>query len=458
MTSDSPAIKTAAQRRIVLTAIGSMGDLHPFMAIGLGLKARGHEAIVASGECYRKKIEAAGLGFHLIRPDCDRMGEAEFLRRFMHPQFGLLRIGREWILPALRDSYEDTLAAAADADLLVAHPLAAFSSRLVAEKTGLPWASAMLVPLGFFSAHDLPVLDIVPGSHWLRLLGPAFWRPFLWCSKRATRFVAEPWYRLRREIGLSPTDELNPLGDSHSPQLVLATFSKHFADKQPDWPAQTVVSGFPLYDAGGELPADLVRFLDAGPPPIVFTLGTAVSSDAGKFFEHSVAAARRLGRRAVLTLQDPRNRPRDLPPDVFACDYAPFSLLFLRGGGRASRRDRHDRAGAVRRPADAGHAVRLGSAGPRRSIAAFGRRPRDLSAPLHAGPRRRGTGAIARRADVCRSRGGTWRAAARRRRHGGRVRCARNTAGVKAAFADRYVLALEFAQAKNLLANARRRW
>lgn len=330
MTSDSPAAKTASQRRIVLAAIGSMGDLHPFMAIALGLKARGHEAIVASGECYRKKIEAAGLGFRPIRPDCDRVGDAEFLRRFMHPQLGLLRIGREWILPALRDTYEDTLAAAADADLLVAHPLAAFSSRLVAEKTGLPWVSAMLVPLGFFSAHDVPVMDIVPGSQWLRLLGPAFWRPFLRCSKRATRFVAEPWYRLRREIGLPPTEELNPLGDSHSPKLVLATFSKHFADKQPDWPTQTLVSGFPLYDAGGELSADLVRFLDAGPPPIVFTLGTAVSSDAGKFFEHSVAAARRVGRRAVLTLQDPRNRPRDLPPDVFACDYAPFSLLFPR--------------------------------------------------------------------------------------------------------------------------------
>lgn len=330
MTSHSPATKSTAQRRIVLTALGSMGDLHPFMAIGLGLKARGHEAIVASGAYYRQKVEAAGLGFRPIRPDCDRVGDAEFLRRFMHPQLGLLRIGREWILPALKETYEDTLAAAADADLLVAHPLAAFSTRLVAEKTGLPWASAMLVPLGFFSAHDLPVLDIVPGSQWLRLLGPAFWGPFLRCSKRATRFVAEPWYRLRREIGLPPTDELNPLGDSHSPRLVLATFSQHFAAKQPDWPPQTVVTGFPLYDAGGELPDELARFLDAGPAPIVFTLGTAVASDAGTFYEHSAAAAKRLGRRAVLILMEPRNRPRDLPPEILACDYAPFSKLFPR--------------------------------------------------------------------------------------------------------------------------------
>ncbi|HUY90128.1 MAG TPA: nucleotide disphospho-sugar-binding domain-containing protein [Pirellulales bacterium] len=231
----------------------------------------------------------------------------------------------------LRETYEDTLVAAADADLLVSHPLAAFSSRLVAEKTGKAWVSAMLVPLGFFSAYDLPVVDVLPlASRWLRPLGPAFWGPLLRCCKRASRFVAEPWYRLRRELGLPPTNELNPLSESHSPRLVLATFSKWFAEKQPDWPPQTVVTGFPLYDAGGELPPELVRFLDAGPPPIVFTLGTAVSSDAGTFFAESAAAARRLGRRAVLILKEPRNRPGGLPDEIFACDYAPFSLLFPR--------------------------------------------------------------------------------------------------------------------------------
>lgn len=327
----APATKNPGGRRIVLAALGSMGDLHPFMAIGLGLKARGHEAIVASGECYRQKIEAAGLDFRPIRPDCDRIADPVFVRRMMHPQFGLLRIGRELILPALRETYADTLAAAADADLLVSHPLAAFSSRLVAEKTGLAWVSAMLVPLGFFSAHDLPVVDVLPrASRLLRPLGPAFWGPFLRLCKRTSRFVAEPWYRLRRELGLPPTNELNPLSESHSPQLVLATFSKYFAAKQPDWPLQTVVTGFPLYDAGGELPAELDRFLDAGPPPIVFTLGTAVASDAGTFFAESAAAARRLGRRAVLVLKEPRNRPATLPDDVLACDYAPFSLLFPR--------------------------------------------------------------------------------------------------------------------------------
>lgn len=47
-------------RRIVLTAVGSLGDLHPYIAIALGLKSRGHEAIVAASECYRNKVEGRG--------------------------------------------------------------------------------------------------------------------------------------------------------------------------------------------------------------------------------------------------------------------------------------------------------------------------------------------------------------------------------------------------------------
>jgi UDP:flavonoid glycosyltransferase YjiC (YdhE family) len=74
----------------------------------------------------------------------------------------------------------------------------------------------------------------------------------------------------------------------------------------------------------------LARFLDAGPPPIVFTLGTALVTDPRTFYETSAKAARALGRRAVLILMNSRNRPPSLPEGVVAFDYAPFSELFPR--------------------------------------------------------------------------------------------------------------------------------
>ncbi len=322
------------KRRIVLTTLGSLGDLHPYVAIALGLRERGHEAVVATSACYRQKIEALGLGFRALRPDSDWVADPGAMRRFMALRTGTVRVVTEKLFPVLRECYDDTLAAAEGADLLVSHPLSVYATRLVAEKTGIAWASTMTAPLGFFSAHDPSVFPLFPGlSKQWRFLGPAFWGALFWAGRRGARFLAKPWYRLRAELGLPPTREGNPLSDSHSPLLVLALFSKWLADKQPDWPPQTVLTGFPLYDRDGEggLPPALVRFLEDGPPPVVFTLGASAAVVAGPFYEQSVAAMRRLGGRAVfVTGKGPAHLVGPLPAGTMAVRYAPFSLLFPR--------------------------------------------------------------------------------------------------------------------------------
>jgi UDP:flavonoid glycosyltransferase YjiC (YdhE family) len=323
---------TSPGHRIVITTFGSVGDLHPYLAIGLALKARGNDVILGTAECFRRKIEGLGLGFRAVRPDSTWIEDPETLRRIAHPRWGLVR-AVQMLLDTLRESYEDTLAAAEGADLLVGN-LATYAARLVAEKKGIPWVSVMHIPTGFYSAYDPPLLPGAPGfSKMFRFLGPAFWGPvghFLNWAARCS--MAGPWYRLRQEIGLPPATECNPLTQGHSPRLHLASFSKWLVDKQPDWPLQTIVTGFPWFDQDGstELPPALAQFLDGGPPPLVFTLGTAVATDAGSFFEISAQAAHLLGRRAVLILKDPRNRLPTLPEGVAAFEYIPFSTLFPR--------------------------------------------------------------------------------------------------------------------------------
>jgi rhamnosyltransferase subunit B len=318
-------------RRIVLTTFGSLGDLHPYIAIALGLQARGHEVIIATTRHYRQRIEARGIGFRAVRPEGPDLDvDREAMRRIMDPQKGSEYVIREILMPALQQSYEDILAAAEGADLLVSHVLT-YAARLVAEKKGVPWACGFLQTLGFFSAYDPPVLPQLPFLSKLRFLGPAFHRPLFGLAKRSCRSWAEPWHRLRAEIHLPPTSD-NPLFEGlYSPSLVLAMFSPLFADRQPDWPAQSVVSGFPFTGQGDQsgMSVELVRFLDAGPPPIVFTLGSSGVLDAGPFFEQSAAAGRLLGRRAILIVgKDPANRPATLPAGVVAHDYVPFAELF----------------------------------------------------------------------------------------------------------------------------------
>jgi UDP:flavonoid glycosyltransferase YjiC (YdhE family) len=323
---------TPVDARVVLVTLGSWGDVLPYVAIALGLRERGHETIVATSACHREKVEALGVGFRSLRPDSDWVANPALMRRRSHPGLGLIRVAREWLLPALRDTYEDTAAAVGGGGLLVSHPLAAYAVRLVAEKKRVPWVSTMLVPLGFFSAFDemalpLPALLSAPFS-WL---GPRFRSSFLGKGARTTRFLAKPWYRLRAELDLPPVTERNPLSDSHSPELVLALFSKLLADRQPDWPPQTVITGFPLCSrAGGTgLPGELARFLDGGPPPLVFTLGTAIGSDPGRFYQTSLEAARVLGYRAVLVGSGVPERLA-AGSDAMSLAYAPYTELFPR--------------------------------------------------------------------------------------------------------------------------------
>ena len=85
---------TGFGRRIVVATFGSLGDLHPYLALALGLRVRGHDVVVATGNCYREHIEALGLGFAAVRPDSDWVTDPKMMRWFSHPRWGLIRVLR----------------------------------------------------------------------------------------------------------------------------------------------------------------------------------------------------------------------------------------------------------------------------------------------------------------------------------------------------------------------------
>jgi rhamnosyltransferase subunit B len=148
-----------------------------------------------------------------------------------------------------------------------------------------------------------------------------------------TRGWPKPVYELRARLGL-PRGENPIFQGQHSPHLVLALFSKVLADPQPDWPPHTVVTGHVFNDSphGTALPPELREFLDEGPPPLVFTLGSSVVLAAGSFWDESIAAVRRMGSRAVFLVGPDRSRTiqSSLPSNCLAVDRAPHSLLFPR--------------------------------------------------------------------------------------------------------------------------------
>jgi UDP:flavonoid glycosyltransferase YjiC (YdhE family) len=216
-------------------------------------------------------------------------------------------------------------------DLLITSELA-YAGPILAEKIGLRWASMTLSPLSFMSPYDETVLPPVPWLSRLHALGPGPYGAILSLVKRIAGRMAAPINDFRRGLGLEPVG--NPLfDDKHSPELGLAMFSRLIGEPRPDWPANTVVTGYAFYDGSEpELSPELDAFLNDtdGDPPIVFTLGSAAVHDPGPFFDESAKAAALLERRAVLLVGPEPGQMVGAGPDVAVFGYAPFSKLFPR--------------------------------------------------------------------------------------------------------------------------------
>lgn len=328
-------MNTFKKKRIVMTTMGSLGDLNPYIALALEMKKRFIEPVIATSEAYRERVESLNIEFHPIRPAMAKPDTPEYFERVkgvVDPKNGAEYLFKRLLVPAVRDTYQDLSAAIKGADLLITHPIV-LAGPPVAQKSGIPWISTVLAPASLWSAFDPWVPPNMPWLHrLLKFGGPSVARLY----KKFMQALTDPWlvdlYEFRDELSLPPGE--HPLFEGqYAPKLNLALFSNVMCEPQADWPANTVITGFPFFDKKDNAPADpqLLRFLNNGPPPIVFTLGSAAVHLAGNFYEESVAAAKLLNRRTILLIGSDRNRPKDLLPDgVVAFDYAPFGELLPR--------------------------------------------------------------------------------------------------------------------------------
>ncbi len=313
--------KTLSDMRIVFASLGSLGDLHPLLALARGAADRGHTPIIAASNGFRDYVTRLGFEFRPIRPDFEF--EPELVDHLFHPTRGPERLMREGIFPNVRATYDDLLVATTDADLLLVGELL-YVAPLVAATRGIPWANAILAPTSFLSADDPCILAPVPWLHPLRHLGRWPHRLTFALGRLVTRRWSAPLTALRRELGHPPAP--SPVFDAkHSPLLTLALFPEFLASPQRDWPSQTVQTGFPFFKQpiADDIAIRLTEFQAAGPAPIVFTLGSSVVHIARDFYPTAARVAQRLGQRAIL-LTGRNPAPPDLPPSILAIGYAPL--------------------------------------------------------------------------------------------------------------------------------------
>jgi rhamnosyltransferase subunit B len=309
----------------LLVALGSHGDVHPFVGIGLGLRARGHRVTIIANEHFQPLIEQVGLEFAASASDAHYRGALAdpLLWDSKRATPYVLRLVADQVRPV----YDQIIRMYVPGETVVAAGSLGFGARIAQDAHGIPTATVHLQPLDFRSSHEFPA---VPGRGLPRRM-PKWGRRLAYRlidMLIIDRHICPSINALRAELGLGKVSRLIN-GWWHSPTRVLGLFPDWFARPQPDWPAQAVLTGFPLYDEAGATPMDddLRRFLASGDKPVAFTPGSAMWQGHA-FFAAAAEACRSAGLRGILLSRHRDHIPQSLPPGVIHAPYAPFSELF----------------------------------------------------------------------------------------------------------------------------------
>jgi sterol 3beta-glucosyltransferase len=315
---------------IVIFALGSRGDVQPYVALGRGLATAGHTVRVLATENFRDLVTGYGLEFVAVGSSTE-IAARELQELVEQGQTRKLFAAQARLAEAqVHTAAAHGLAAAQSAELIVAGLGGLFVAWSLAEKLGVPFVQAHLVPLtptrAFASvlAPPLPRTPLVPWTNALshRLAEQMLWQMFRSADARARSEV----------LGMPPAPFWGPFSALRDSAPILYGYSAHALPRPQDWDDAIHLTGFWFLEppAGWQPPADLVRFLEAGPAPVYIGFGSMVSSRPEEAAAMAIEALTRAGQRGVLYGGWGGLRPEQLPAHVHLAGSVPHSWLFPR--------------------------------------------------------------------------------------------------------------------------------
>jgi rhamnosyltransferase subunit B len=320
---------SSTARHVLIVTLGSGGDVHPYLAIGRALRRRGVGVSVLTNPHFAGRVASAGLEF---LPFGTEQQYLEVLRHpdLVHPFRSPFYVFRELILERARALFAATRQALIDhhSSALLAHHVA-FGAVWAAQRRHVPVATGTLAPIFWLSRHDPSVYGLLKR----RIPNPLFrWR--LAASELlGRRWIDGPINAIRHELGL-PAMRNAFRAHATGSDLPMGLWSASLRGPMADDPASGLITGDCVFDGSDELPnlpRALREFLDAGEPPIIFTLGTSVVHHGEDFYALAARAAGALGRRCVLVGANPQAVPSFARAFALCVPYAPFSALLPLG-------------------------------------------------------------------------------------------------------------------------------
>lgn len=313
--------------RVLMLGLGSAGDIYPQIGIGAELVKGGHDVTLFAQERYGAFAERCGLRAVTTSTESEAQ-EIESGRHLWRPSRAALKEFCVLLGQRLEKDVDRLLEHFEPGRTLLVGSTAAYAARIVAESKGAPFAFMHLAPSNIRS-FERP--SEVPGVRSPARMRRPVRRLAFWAADRMTDHHLGRYYNaLRERFGLPARRKVHSR-ENISPLLTLALFPEWFAPRPPDWPSSVHCVGFPTFDTSTveELDPDLEAWLDAGDPPLLCTIGS-FNRQGAAFFETAVAAAERVGRRALIVSHDRHSVPSPLGARHRHETYAPFDRLLPR--------------------------------------------------------------------------------------------------------------------------------
>lgn len=314
--------------RILIVAIGTYGDVLPFIGLASELDRRGHEVTLACAETFMPAARRAGVEVEPLT------SAAEYSALFEHPQFWRPFLGARRLFKNLhtflKSTHDFVVRHHREGDTLVIASALAIGTRIANETHRVPVVSVHLTPIMFVSRDAPPRMPFQPMPGWLP---PAMKLKIQ--TGLYTAFIApliKPGLNaFRLSLGLKPRKKIRSWW--HSSQRMLLLFPDWFAPRQADWPSQSVQLGFPRADmfgaASAGLDPKLEAFLNAGEPPVAITFGSARLRTAS-LYKAAIEACAKTGRRCLVLSHQTIKPPKGYEDRAFFSTYAPLGQVLPR--------------------------------------------------------------------------------------------------------------------------------
>jgi UDP:flavonoid glycosyltransferase YjiC (YdhE family) len=314
---------------IAIIALGTRGDVQPYIALGLGFKRMGHQVRIVTHTNFSSFVDAYGLDFAPVKMSIEDLlgGEAgQAILVSGNNKVAFFRHFTQIARPVMKKVLSDTWHACRESDVILHSFFGLFASKSIAERLNVPFYPALIWPdtPTYAFAHHLCPPEFRLGRVYNRLtytvIEQVFWRLF-----------RHLFNAVREEVLELPPVKKIPFPQIRKDRIpVLYGYSSSVLPRPQDWPDWVHVTGYWFLENYSHWlpPDDLVDFLKSGSKPVYIGFGSMSNHDPVHMTNTAIQALKLSKRRGVIVGGQYGRAEGNLPEEVYQIDEIPHDWLF----------------------------------------------------------------------------------------------------------------------------------